>query len=505
MIPSIPKLEDYGISANYGFLPEYPPLTRLENPYYAPWETLLQNLGPLIKAQKVRESINALPVLTSDKLVSEAEQRRGYMMLGFMTHAYIWGGVNACERLPPAISIPFLRLSETLQIPPVATYATVCLWNYRLRDLNKPVDDPENLESLLTFTGTEDEAWFYLISVAIEARGAPTIPLMLEAMRAARDDDIQTVKDCLNIFSSRIEDLTLLLKRMYERCRPHVFYFGIRPFLAGSKRMAEAGLPNGVFYDTGSNDDCYREYSGGSNAQSSLIQAFDIILGVEHYPTGQKKDPVVSSLEGTAPPPKHNFIQEMRKYMPGPHRQFLEHLCLIPNIHSYTESQLDDIELCATYNKCLGALEKFRAAHKAIVARYIIVPASQAKQATLDPEASKTAPIRNIAGSMALESESPPAGGGHGLASNEAAKNGLKGTGGTQLMPFLEQSRVETLAVAVGDRMPTKTESTTRHPLNCNGFVRTCKVNEFEDYTPPATGMAGSWEDGSEIGGLCSY
>nr|BAK81919.1 indoleamine 2,3-dioxygenase alpha/beta type [Tuber melanosporum] len=505
MIPSIPKLEDYGLSANYGFLPEHPPLTRLENPYYAPWETLLKNLGTLIRAQKVRESVNALPVLTPDKLVSEAERRRAYMMLGFMTHAYVWGGVNACERLPPAVSIPFLRLSETLGIPPVATYAAVCLWNYRLRDLNKPADDPENLESLLTFTGTEDEAWFYLISVAIEARGAPTIPLMLEAMRAARDDDTQTVKDCLNIFSSRIEDLTLLLKRMYEKCRPHVFYFGIRPFLAGSKRMAEAGLPNGVFYDTGSDDDCYREYSGGSNAQSSLIQAFDIILGVEHYPTGQKKDPAISSLEGTAPPPKHNFIQEMRKYMPGPHRQFLEHLCLIPNIHSYTESRLDDIEMCTAYNKCLGALEQLRAAHKAIVARYIIVPASQAKQATLDPEASKTAPIRNIAGSMALESESPPAGGGHGLASNEAAKNGLKGTGGTQLMPFLEQSRVETLAVAVGDRMPTKTESIKRHPPNCNGFVRTCKVNEFEDYTPPAAGMAGSWEDGSEIGGLCSY
>ena len=217
--------------------------------------------------------------------------------------------------MPPAISIPFLSLSETLQIPPVATYAAVCLWNYSLRDPNKPVDDLENLESLLTFTGTEDEAWFYLVSVAIEARGAPTIPLMLEALRAARDDDIQTVKDCLNIFSSRIEDLTLLLKRMYEKCRPHVFYFGIRPFLAGSKRMAEAGLPNGVFYDTGSDDDCYREYSGGSNAQSSLIQAFDIILGVEHYPTGQKKDPAASSLEGTAPPPKHNFIQVCIHYL----------------------------------------------------------------------------------------------------------------------------------------------------------------------------------------------
>jgi indoleamine 2,3-dioxygenase len=66
---------------------------------------------------------------------------------------------------------------------------------------------------------------------------------------------------------------------------------------------------------------------------------------------------------------------------------------------------------------------------------------------------------------MALESESPPAprrrsGIGHGLASSEAARNGLKGTGGTQLMPFLEQSRAETIGSTVRDvaTPPTKAE-----------------------------------------------
>ena len=103
MIPSIPKLEDYGLSANHGFLPEHPPLARLENPYYAPWETLLEKLGPLIETRKVREWVNALPVLTPGRLVSEAEQKRAYMMLGFMAHAYIWGGIDACEVCTPIV------------------------------------------------------------------------------------------------------------------------------------------------------------------------------------------------------------------------------------------------------------------------------------------------------------------------------------------------------------------------------------------------------------------
>ena len=54
--------------------------------------------------------------------------------------------------------------------------------------------------------------------------------------------------------------------------------------------MAEAGLPSGVVFDTGKGDEPYRQYGGGSNAQSTLIQFFDAVLGVEHHPTGEKRN-----------------------------------------------------------------------------------------------------------------------------------------------------------------------------------------------------------------------
>lgn len=154
-----------------------------------------------------------------------------------------------------------------------------------------------------------DESWFYLVSVAIEARGAPTIPIIMEAMAAARKNDGATVAECLTLFAERILDLGDLLGRMYDHCSPRAFYFRIRPFLAGSKNMAEAGLPNGVILEDGSGNETYRQYSGGSNAQSSLIQFFDIALGVQHRPTGVKKDPSASQKEGAAPPSRHNFIE----------------------------------------------------------------------------------------------------------------------------------------------------------------------------------------------------
>ncbi|CAL3972926.1 unnamed protein product, partial [Diplocarpon coronariae] len=193
-------------------------------------------------------------------------------------------------RLPAAISVPLIHISAYLEVLPVATYAAVCLWNFKPLFQDEPVDNMENLATLTTFTGSIDESWFYLISVAIEARGAPILPLMITAIQAARLNDTATVTACLRGFAERLDDLGSLLQRMHDSCDPQVFYNRIRPFLAGSKNMGEAGLPDGVIYENGSGTENFRQYSGGSNAQSSIIQFFDIILGIEHHPTGEMKD-----------------------------------------------------------------------------------------------------------------------------------------------------------------------------------------------------------------------
>jgi indoleamine 2,3-dioxygenase len=121
----------------------------------------------------------------------------------------------------------------------------------------------------------------------MEGRGAAVFPQMLDAMRAVRTDSEDTVTEGLIVLAECINDLSVLLERMYENCDPYVFYHVIRPFLAGSKNMAAAGLPRGVFYDEGDGKGEWRQYSGGSNAQSSLIQFIDAFLGVKHYSSGE--------------------------------------------------------------------------------------------------------------------------------------------------------------------------------------------------------------------------
>lgn len=155
---------------------------------------------------------------------------------------------------------------------------------------------------LNTFTGTRDEEWFYSISVSVEARGAQIIPTLLCCFDAIRHNRLDLILDCLWDIVNCIDELGIILDRMHEKCTPDVFYHQIRPFLAGSKSMAVAGLPRGVFYDEGDGLGQWREFSGGSNAQSSLIQLLDIMLGIEHYATGRveaKTDaPAVKSKQG---------------------------------------------------------------------------------------------------------------------------------------------------------------------------------------------------------------
>ena len=119
-----------------------------------------------------------------------------------------------------------------------------------------------------------------------------------DAVAAARRGDAATVTSCLCTFAERLDDLGALLRRMNDSCDPSYFYSRIRPFLAGSKNMADAGLPHGVMWDDGSGKSEYVQYSGPSNAQSSLIQFFDIVLGIEHLPTGEKK-PAAATADAT--------------------------------------------------------------------------------------------------------------------------------------------------------------------------------------------------------------
>lgn len=316
---------------------------------------------------------------------------------------------------------------------------------------------------------------------------------MLNAIGAARINDNRTVTECLHTFAETLDELGTLLTRMYENCDPHVFFHRIRPFLAGGKNMAEAGLPNGVLYDTGIGNEFYRQYGGGSNAQSSLIQFFDIVLGVEHRPTGERRsESSGSEQEGTAPPSRHNFIHEMRSYMPGPHRRFLEHISTIANIREYVEAHTSDRALSIAYDACLAMLRSLRDKHIQMVSRYIIVKSRESRPHSRSLSPREAPKMQNLAAaSKQIAKDTRP------------GSKKLRGTGGTALIPFLKQARDETGEPAI-DAWARRILSNGPADGGAN-FAALGKMGEHANGETEIVGLAGTWAMDEDTGGICHW
>lgn len=120
-IPSPPiPLDEFRVSYETGFLPinttnnRKLPLHRLSNPYFSPWEDVISDLPQLIQTGEIRQKVLDLPVLSIEYLDAhdEAEWQRAYLVLAFLTHAYIWGGEKAEDVRSPF----FLRIENDILI-----------------------------------------------------------------------------------------------------------------------------------------------------------------------------------------------------------------------------------------------------------------------------------------------------------------------------------------------------------------------------------------------------
>ncbi|KAJ1945284.1 tryptophan 2,3- dioxygenase [Linderina pennispora] len=230
-----------------------------------------------------------------------------------------------------------------------------------------------------------------------------------------------------------------ILQRMYERCDPHVFYWNFRKYMSGWNDTDE--FPHGLKYED-ANDGQFFKFSGGSAAQTPLMQAFDIALGTRHYPTGERglQSSVAEARQRLAtmaeaepqPPPANSYLLSTRDYMPGGHRRFLEDLAAICMIREFVllncsgavvaENADGDrrIALRQEYNRCVELMRAFRDKHIMIVSRYVIAPA-------------KAGPSMQ----------------GQAASAHDSDEASAKGTGGTNAIQFLRQIRTETTNTAI--------------------------------------------------------
>lgn len=335
---------DFDIDPARGFLPKRDPLSRLP-PAWAAWDELGAELPALLLAGRAREWLSRMPVLDIAGLADGLEAERAMLLLSTFAGAHVWGGAEPDLRLPRPIAAPLWAMAERLGRKPIISHASNVLHNWRRIDPAGGVT-LDNLAMLQGFLTSSDEAWFVLVTVAIEAVGAPAVRELARIQSAIAGDEPAEVGAGLDAVAATVDAMTATLQRMYEQCDPHVFFHRVRPYLAGwpAPGLVYAGVREQPVM-----------LSGGSAAQSSLVQALDAALGVRH-----------------ASPASRPFLAEMRGYMPAPHRRFLSALDAGPDAHAYVAGREGDLpELKHSYNRCIDALDHFRKLHMEIAVRYI--------------------------------------------------------------------------------------------------------------------------------------
>ena len=381
----LPSLPEYDISAEQGFLSSDRPETM---PDCAPLHELGHELPKLLSARRVRSFLDRQRSLLSSIPPTWQEQdcRAAMRILSFVGHAYVWESPeHPAGALPAQLAQPWYEVAQRLGRPPVLSYASYALDNWRRLDASKPIA-LDNIVLLQNFLGGLDEEWFVVVHVQIERQAGPGLAGLVRAMHgAALDRDSEALMGLQALASAQTEMRDSLL-RMKERCDPYVYYTRVRPYIHGWKNSPS--LPDGLLYEGVS---AYggrpQSFRGETGAQSSIIPALDAFLGIVH-----RSDPLRA------------YLLEMRDYMPPAHRAFVAALEAGSPVRDLVARQrAERPELRRVYNRCIRQLHSFRTLHIGFAARYV---QEQSQKSAANPTA--------------------------------------VGTGGTPFMSYLEKHRRET-------------------------------------------------------------
>ena len=283
-----------------GFLPNK--ISTLLSNEFDDIEYLANNLPKILANNQIESEVLNLEIEKDISNLSIDELERAMLLYSYIGHGYIWGGTSIEKVIPKNISKTWYKISQKLDRPPILSYASYALNNWKLQDVNKPFD-LENIRILQNFLGGMDEDWFIMIHIAIEHE-AKEILNNLKIYYLDKNEDQSYLENAL----VSIKKINQIMNRMPEKCDPYIYYNRVRPYIFGWKN--NPATPNGVIYEDveeyGGNPQLFR---GETGAQSSIVPALDALLGITH-----SNDPL------------KEYLDEMRLYMPKEHRNLLNDL-----------------------------------------------------------------------------------------------------------------------------------------------------------------------------------
>lgn len=342
-----------------GFLPPHDPLPRLGVGFQA-WEEIAAEMSKLALTDYLRPFVQQLPPFPAHLLATEAQYERAMTLLSYMAALYVYAPEQPISTsLPPNLAVAWVAVARHLERPPILSYASQTLFNWRRLDMKRPIEIG-NVTLIQNFLGGQDEEWFVTLHMVIEAVAGTALRLLPELETAVAQHNIPLLISHLQTIAQTIRAMATILRRMPERCDPNIYFHRLRPFMFGWKD--NPALPQGMIYE-GVYENQPQHFRGETGAQSTIIPALDAALGIRHQFDEMRA-----------------YLQAMRAYMPQPHRAFLVALEEWGGLRPFIEQhKLAEPALVEAYNHCLAALQQFRQLHIEYAALYILKPAQGQK------------------------------------------------------------------------------------------------------------------------------
>lgn len=351
---TIQNLEAYDISESRGFLCGYDAAQVELTGDWATAQDVAMRLPQMLPTGRVRELLcQQLPEIVEADIegLSDAQARAAMVHYSFMVQSYVWGEAKAGAELPAVLARPICALAERLGQQPLLPYSGYVLDNWGLHDPAGPID-LSNIYVIQNFLGGQDENWFILVHVAIEARAGAALARMKAVIDGVEAGQVSTVTRLLSEIAVIWSDLKDIFDRMPERCDPYAYFERVRPYIHGWKD--NPALPNGVMYHgVEAHDGIAQSYRGQTGSQSSIVPSMDALLGIGH-----------------AADPMKTYLDELHIYRPTGHRQFIDDLRQHSRLRDFV-IEMADIDLSRAYNANVQAVADFRSRHLEYAASYI--------------------------------------------------------------------------------------------------------------------------------------
>lgn len=335
-------LAEHDVDPDFGFLLTPYPDQSLSS-YFSVWDQAALHLPSWIEAGTVSDEVARLPFKDPGRISSKGEMERAMLVLSFLGNALVHTS-GPSPLVPRNLAVPWRYVSTRVGRPPVLAHASAVLANWRRKD-GTGVVSLENIEPLVTFTGTDDEKWFYMITVEIESQAAEALSAIALALEYCTANNAEYLLQQLKVVRNSVRLMAATLKRMREGCDPQVFYTRIRPFLSSFEN---------VRYDLGGRI-LTESWHGGSAAQSAVFQFLDAAFSIEH-------------VEKTS----SAFLGEMRKYMPPKHATLINKMRESTAIRDFCSG---DKTLQFFFDKAVETILEFRTEHFKIAHEYIVAQA----------------------------------------------------------------------------------------------------------------------------------